>query len=107
MSKPRKTKTSTPIPGKGKDEMTPPVNTCAPEPLRLEEYSVLRLKMLGVESSHGALIEASEEVASKRAELSTVQEQLREAEANLREVQEEHQQALRDASPLLNRLPTV
>jgi uncharacterized protein (DUF3084 family) len=76
-------------------------------PLRDQDYIDLRQKLNYLDSSTGALVSASEEVDKCRAELIAAETALKQAEEELRAVKEEHQAALRDIAPLLNRLPTV
>jgi len=70
------------------------------KPLRSDEYIELAGKMDRVNNLNNGLIDASQTVDEKRAELAA-------AEEDLITVRAEHQTALQELAPLLHRLPTV
>ena len=77
------------------------------DPLRPDEYEELQGKMGRLATLNDSLIKYSQDVDERRVELLAAEAALHQAEADLRALKEEHQTAMREAAPLLNRLPTV
>ena len=83
------------------------MNDAGLPPLRDDEYIDLSTKMERLDAANHTLIAASQDVDQRRSELLEAETTLKDSEANLRAVKEEHQVAMREIAPLLNRLPTV
>lgn len=83
------------------------INDAGLSPLQTAEYDELYKKMECVEELNLALIEASQAVDERRAELLEAEAALKMDEDALRSVRDAHQTALREVAPLLKRLPTV
>jgi|GEM_PF-2826353 len=77
------------------------------DPLRPDEYTELHAKMERLQESNHELLIASLGVDQCRTDLIETELALQEAEDHLRGVKEEHQTAMREIAPLLNRLPSV